>query len=103
MASGIHNRGFASMNIEKKREIARKGGRAVHLKGVAHEFTKGSKEARDAGTKGGESVSSNRGSDYMAEIGRRGAFVSAKVRAEQARITAELKKTLANGKLPKSK
>jgi general stress protein YciG len=33
------NRGFASMNKEKQREIARKGGKAAHSKGTAHQFT----------------------------------------------------------------
>jgi hypothetical protein len=56
------------MDPEKQREIARKGGRAAHAKGTAHEFT--SDEARNAGRKGGETVSRNR--QHMAEIGRRG-------------------------------
>lgn len=51
-------RGFASMDPEKQREIASKGGRASHEKGTAHEFT--SEEAREAGRKGGRS--SRRGS-----------------------------------------
>lgn len=62
------SRGFASMDPEKQKEIARKGGRAAHAKGTAHEFT--SEEARSAGRKGGEAVSRNRA--HMAEIGRRG-------------------------------
>ena len=45
------DRGFASMDREKQREIARKGGRAAHEKGTAHEWT--SEEARNAGRKGG--------------------------------------------------
>ena len=45
-------RGFASMDPEKQREIARKGGRAAHEKGTAHEWD--SEEARIAGRKGGE-------------------------------------------------
>ena len=49
---GTSRRGFASMNPEKQREIARKGGRAAHLKGTAHEWD--SDEARLAGRKGGE-------------------------------------------------
>ncbi len=44
-------RGFASMDPNKQREIARQGGRAVHVKGTAHEWT--SEQARDAGRKGG--------------------------------------------------
>jgi general stress protein YciG len=46
-------RGFASMDAEKQRNIASKGGKAAHEKGTAHEFT--SDEAREAGRKGGES------------------------------------------------
>lgn len=45
------DRGFASMDPEKQREIARKGGRAAHEKGTAHEWT--TEEARNAGRKGG--------------------------------------------------
>ena len=61
-------RGFASMNEDKQREIASKGGKAAHEKGTAHEFT--SEEAREAGRKGGETVSQDR--EHMAEIGRKG-------------------------------
>ncbi|HWI92997.1 MAG TPA: KGG domain-containing protein [Flavisolibacter sp.] len=46
-------RGFAAMDAEKQREIARKGGRAAHEQGVAHEWS--SHEAREAGKKGGQS------------------------------------------------
>ena len=45
------DRGFASMERSKQREIASKGGRAAHEKGSAHEWT--SAEAREAGRKGG--------------------------------------------------
>lgn len=61
-------RGFASMDEEKQKEIASKGGKAAHEKGTAHEFT--TEEAREAGRKGGETVSQNR--EHMAEIGREG-------------------------------
>jgi general stress protein YciG len=61
-------RGFASMDDEKQREIASKGGKAAHEKGTAHEFTP--EEAREAGRKGGEAVSKDR--EHMAEIGREG-------------------------------
>ncbi len=44
-------RGFASMDRDKQRQIASKGGRAAHEMGTAHEWT--SKEARAAGRKGG--------------------------------------------------
>ena len=60
-------RGFASMSPEKQREIASKGGRAAHQKGIAHEWT--SDEARNAGRKGGQISRGGRGrlqepSDY---------------------------------------
>lgn len=45
------DRGFASMDRTKQREIASKGGRAAHEKGTAHEWT--SEEAREAGRRGG--------------------------------------------------
>lgn len=42
------NRGFASMDPQRQREIASEGGRAAHASGNAHEFT--SEEARKAGS-----------------------------------------------------
>jgi uncharacterized protein len=66
--SGTSNRGFASMDRERQREIASKGGRAAHAKGTAHEWT--ADEARVAGRKGGETVSRDR--EHMAAIGREG-------------------------------
>jgi hypothetical protein len=42
------NRGFASMDPQKQREIAAEGGRAAHASGNAHEFN--SQEARRAGS-----------------------------------------------------
>ena len=62
------NRGFASMDEDKQREIASKGGKAAHASGNAHEFD--SEEAREAGRKVGESVSQDR--EHMADIGRKG-------------------------------
>lgn len=49
------------MNEEKQREIAAKGGRAAHAKGVAHQFT--SDEARKAGRKGGLASRGSRSSE----------------------------------------
>ncbi len=66
--SGTSNRGFASMDRARQREIASKGGRAAHQKGTAHEWT--AEEARIAGRKGGETVSRDR--EHMAAIGREG-------------------------------
>jgi uncharacterized protein len=45
------DRGFASMDQTKQREIASKGGKAAHVKGTAHEWSR--EEAREAGRKGG--------------------------------------------------
>jgi general stress protein YciG len=61
-------RGFAAMDPEKQREIASKGGKVAHLRGNAHEFTP--EEAREAGRKGGQTVSKDR--KHMAKIGRLG-------------------------------
>ncbi len=47
----IKNRGFASMDSNKQRSIASKGGKAAHAKGTAHKWS--SEEAKMAGRKGG--------------------------------------------------
>lgn len=65
---GKSKRGFASMDPNRQREIASKGGRAAHAKGTAHEWS--SDEARVAGQKGGIAVSRDRA--HMAAIGREG-------------------------------
>ena len=51
-------RGFAAMSPEKQKEIASRGGRAAHEKGVAHVFTP--EEAREAGRKGGAAAQRKR-------------------------------------------
>ena len=51
-------RGFATMDRELVREIARKGGQAAHDAGTAHEFT--SEEAKIAGRKGGYAAHAKR-------------------------------------------
>lgn len=61
MAKG--DRGFASMDVKKQREIASKGGKAAHKKGTAHEWT--SEEARAAGRKGGQASHGGRGKGYV--------------------------------------
>jgi len=58
----IEDRGFASMDRVRQREIASKGGKAAHEKGTAHEWT--SEEAREAGRRGGQA-----GSRRRAEMG----------------------------------
>lgn len=52
--SGNANKGFASMDPERQRAIASKGGKAAHERGTAHCFT--SEEAREAGRKGGRNA-----------------------------------------------
>ncbi len=59
------DRGFASMDRAKQREIASKGGKAAHQKGTAHEWT--SEEAREAGRKGG--MASHRRKQQQGEPG----------------------------------
>lgn len=50
----ISDRGFASMDADKQRAIASKGGRTAHEKGVAHQWTGGKNgTAAAAGRKGG--------------------------------------------------
>jgi general stress protein YciG len=48
---GKEDRGFASMDRARQREIASQGGKMAHLKGTAHEWTP--EEARQAGRKAG--------------------------------------------------
>ncbi|MHB8634142.1 MAG: KGG domain-containing protein [Thermoplasmatota archaeon] len=61
-------RGFAAMDPEKRREIARRGGKASggrpeNLRGV---------DRRAAGRKGGQKVLAQYGPEHMAQIGRHG-------------------------------
>ncbi len=83
------NRGFASMDSGKQREIASKGGKAAHQQGRAHEFTPD--EARTAGRKGGEVVSRDRA--HMAAIGRAGGQARGRNRALQAAREASREST----------
>jgi len=71
------NRGFASMDPQKQREIAAEGGRAAHASGNAHEFT--SEEARRAGSMshsggsgGGSQQSGGQGGNQAGSGGTRG-------------------------------
>ena len=83
--AGKDERGFASMDPNRQREIASKGGHAAHEKGTAHEFT--SDEAREAGRKGGQTVSRDR--EHMARIGRKGGQSVSRDREHMARIGRE--------------
>jgi hypothetical protein len=53
------------MSPEKVREIARRGGKAAHAAGTAHEFTPD--EAREAGRKGGKAFQARRRAKKEAE------------------------------------
>lgn len=66
--SGNSKRGLASADQETRERVASEGGKAAHEQGTAHEWN--SDEAREAGRKGGESVS--RDKEHMSEIGRKG-------------------------------
>jgi hypothetical protein len=73
-SGGDSNRGFASMDPEKQREIASEGGRAAHASGNAHEFD--SEEARRAGSMShkndGNNQSSGGGSQQSGNQGSSG-------------------------------
>lgn len=60
-----NRRGFALLEVDRVREIARMGGRTSHANGTAHRYTP--EEARIAGSKGG-----CRDPERMRELGRRG-------------------------------
>lgn len=68
-------RGFASMNPEQQRAIARKGGAAV---------SENREHMAAIGRKGGEAVSGNR--EHMAQIGRKGGQVVSENREHMAEI-----------------
>jgi general stress protein YciG len=74
--SGRSLRGFASMDKEKQRQIASKGGRAAHEKGTAHEFN--SSEASMAAKKGHERGTAHEFTPEEARIaGRKGGLARA--------------------------
>jgi uncharacterized protein len=60
-------RGFAAMDRSLVQSIARKGGKAAHATGRAHEFT--SEEARVAGHKGGKASHARRRAQRESEGG----------------------------------
>ena len=59
LARGKKFRGFAAMDPSKQREIAAKGGKSAHAKGVGHEWNV--EAAREAGRKGGKASRGGRG------------------------------------------
>lgn len=73
------DRGFASMDRSRQREIASRGGKAAHERGTAHEWT--AEEARAAGRKGG--ISSHR--RRLQLLGGDTPVIDTAVRADSAR------------------
>lgn len=59
-------RGFAAMSPEKRREIARMGGRTSHARGTANVFKEG-KEAAEIGRRGGLAAHAKRRAAKAAE------------------------------------
>ena len=78
MASGnsTSKRGFASMNLERQREIASKGGRSVPAE--KRSFSQDRELASSAGRKGGQASGGNFANDRerAAEAGRKGGHAS---------------------------
>lgn len=72
-------RGFASMDKEKQRAIAKQGGLKAQALGTAHRFT--SAEASAAGRLGGAKVSADRA--HMSAIGKLGGRAKWRVKAEE--------------------
>lgn len=74
--NGRRSRGFASMDKDRQRMIASKGGRAAHEKGTAHEFS--SNEASVAAKKGHERGTAHEfTSDEARVAGRKGGLARA--------------------------
>ena len=79
MATNTSNRGFASMDEEKQREIARKGGESVPAE--KRSFSKDPELASEAGRKGGQNVPDEKRSfskdhELASEAGRKGGHAS---------------------------
>src|ERR1700748_1161565 len=86
--AGRSLRGFASMDKDKQKAIASKGGRAAHEKGTAHEFN--SHEASMAAKKGHERGTAHEFTAEEARIpGRKGGFAPARNRAKSVDRTVE--------------
>ena len=80
-------RGFAAMSPEKQREIARKGGKSAHAKGVAHKWD--SAEAQAAGRKAGANIVAKYGREHMAAIGRIGGLNHQAKRRRSTQVNPE--------------
>jgi general stress protein YciG len=75
-----NKRGFASLDVNARKSVASKGGKAAHAQGRAHVLTP--EEARIGGAKGGHAVARKKG--HMAEIGRRGGLARHRRSVEEA-------------------
>ena len=78
-------RGFAAMDKERQREIARKGGASVP--DDKRSFSQDRDLAASAGRKGGEVVSNDK--QHMKEIGRMGGRAKRRKRGETVTTAAE--------------
>jgi len=67
---GIENRGFASLDDSKRREVSSKGGKAAHAKGTAHMWSR--EEASAAGRKGGAASAQRRKARSISESAESG-------------------------------
>ncbi|AKC81503.1 stress-induced protein [Xanthomonas arboricola] len=67
-AKEVPKRGFATMSVEARLELASRGGRAAQASGNAHRFS--SERAVEAGRKGGQAVSQDK--EHMSRIGKKG-------------------------------
>jgi uncharacterized protein len=78
MATNASNRGFASMDEKKQRQIARKGGESVPPE--KRSFSKDHELASEAGRKGGHASGGNFAEDRerASEAGRKGGEASHK-------------------------
>nr|WP_039517255.1 stress-induced protein [Xanthomonas arboricola] len=61
-------RGFATLSVEARLELARRGGRATQASGNGHRFS--SERAVEAGRKGGRAISQDK--EHMSRIGKKG-------------------------------
>lgn len=85
--TGNRTRGFASMDEEKQRSIARKGGESVPNE--KRSFSRSHELAAEAGRKGGRQVarenrSFSRNRALAAEAGRKGGHASGTSRAQRS-------------------
>jgi uncharacterized protein len=86
-STGRSLRGFASMDKEKQKEIASKGGRAAHEKGTAHEFN--SNEASAAAKKGHERGTAHEFTPEEARVaGRKGGLARAQNRGKNGEMSS---------------